>query len=167
MPGRFFGPYPNSVAARETLQLLQKLFRLRPCEDTFFANRSRPCLQHQIGRCSAPCVGLVTREAYAQDIADAVQVLQGRNTELIAELGRRMEDAAERLEYEAAARFRDQIAMLKQIQASQSVTRIARCRHRRRRDRRRGPGVLRVGRVRARRPQPRQHELLPAWRARR
>jgi excinuclease ABC subunit C len=124
VPGRFFGPYPNSVAARETLQLLQKLFRLRPCEDTFFANRSRPCLQHQIGRCSAPCVGLVTREAYAQDIADAVQVLQGRNTELIAELGRRMEGAAERLQFEAAARFRDQIAMLKQVQASQSVTRI-------------------------------------------
>jgi excinuclease ABC subunit C len=125
VPGRFFGPYPNSVAARETLQFLQKLFRLRPCEDTFFANRSRPCLQHQIGRCSAPCVGLVTREAYAQDIADAVQVLQGRNTELIAELGQRMERAAERLQYEAAARFRDQIAMLKQIQASQAVTRIS------------------------------------------
>ena len=122
--GRFFGPYPNSVAARETLQLLQKLFRLRPCEDTFFANRSRPCLQHQIGRCSAPCVGLVTSEAYARDIADAVKILQGRNTELITELGRRMEDAAQRLEYEAAARLRDQIAMLKQIQASQSVTRI-------------------------------------------
>ena len=124
VPGRFFGPYPNSVAARETLQMLQKLFRLRPCEDTFFANRSRPCLQHQIGRCSAPCVGLVTREAYARDIDDAVQILQGRNTELIAELGRRMEAAAERLEYESAARFRDQIAMLKQIQATQSVTRI-------------------------------------------
>ncbi len=122
--GRFFGPYPNSVAARETLQFLQKLFRLRPCEDTFFANRSRPCLQHQIGRCSAPCVGLVERAAYAQDIADAVQVLQGRNTELIAALGARMEAAAERLQFEAAARFRDQIAMLKQIQASQSVTRI-------------------------------------------
>ena len=125
VPGRFFGPYPNSVAARETVQLLQKLFRLRPCEDTFFANRSRPCLQHQIGRCSAPCVGLVTREAYAQDIDDAVQVLQGRNNQLIAEFGRRMETAAGRLEYEAAARFRDQIAMLKQIQASQAVTRIS------------------------------------------
>ena len=124
VPGRFFGPYPNSVAARETLLLLQKLFCLRPCEDTFFANRSRPCLQYQIGRCSAPCVGLVAPDAYARDIADAVQVLQGRNTELISELGRRMESAAERLEYEAAARFRDQIAMLKQIQASQSVTRI-------------------------------------------
>ena len=125
VPGRFFGPYPNSVAARETVQLLQKLFRLRPCEDTFFANRSRPCLQHQIGRCSAPCVGLVTREAYVQDIDDAVQVLQGRDNELITEFGRRMEAAAGRLEYEAAARCRDQIAMLKQIQASQAVTRIS------------------------------------------
>jgi excinuclease ABC subunit C len=124
VPGRFFGPYPNSIAARETLQFLQKLFRLRPCEDTFFANRSRPCLQHQIGRCSAPCVGLVEHEAYAQDIADAVQILQGRNMDLITELGTRMETAAERLQFEAAARFRDQIAMLKQIQASQSVTRI-------------------------------------------
>ncbi len=124
VPGRFFGPYPNSVAARETLLLLQKLFRLRPCEDSFLANRSRPCLQHQIGRCSAPCVGLVTREAYAQDLADAVQILQGRNRELIAELGTRMEAAAGQLQFEAAARFRDQIAMLKQIQASQSVTRI-------------------------------------------
>jgi excinuclease ABC subunit C len=124
VPGRFFGPYPNSVAARETLLLLQKLFRLRPCEDSFFANRSRPCLQHQIGRCSAPCVGLVTREAYAQDLADALQILQGRNRELIAELGTRMEAAAGQLQFEAAARFRDQIAMLKQIQASQSVTRI-------------------------------------------
>jgi excinuclease ABC subunit C len=124
VPGRFFGPYPNSVAARETLQLLQKLFRIRPCEDTFFANRSRPCLQHQIGRCSAPCVGLVTRDAYAQDIADAAKVLEGRDTELIADLGRRMEEAAARLQFEAAARFRDQIAMLKQTQASQSMTRI-------------------------------------------
>ncbi len=124
VPGRFFGPYPNAVAARETLLLLQKLFRLRPCEDSYFANRSRPCLQYQIGRCSAPCVGLVTRESYAQDLADAVQVLQGRNRELIVDLGARMDAAAERLQFEAAARFRDQIAMLKQIQASQSVTRV-------------------------------------------
>ena len=79
--GRCFGPYPSAVATRETLLLLQKLFRVRPCEDTFFANRSRPCLQYQIERCSGPCVGLVTEEAYAQDVADAVQVLEGRNDE--------------------------------------------------------------------------------------
>lgn len=123
-PGRFFGPYPSSVAARETLQLLQKLFRIRPCEDTFFANRSRPCLQYQIQRCSAPCVGHVERERYLQDVADAVKVLEGRNHEVIADLGRRMEAAAERLQFEDAARLRDQIAMLKQVQASQSMTRI-------------------------------------------
>jgi excinuclease ABC subunit C len=125
LPGRFFGPYPNSVATRETLLLLQKLFRIRPCEDTFFANRSRPCLQYQIQRCSGPCVGHVSKERYAQDVADAVKVLEGRNTEVIADLGRRMEAAAERLQFEDAARLRDQIAMLKQIQASQSMTRIA------------------------------------------
>ena len=89
LPGRFFGPYPNSIAARETLLLLQKLFRLRPCEDTFFANRSRPCLQHQIARCTGPCVGLISPAHYALDLADAVQVLAGRNVEV---------DAAQRLE---------------------------------------------------------------------
>jgi len=125
LPGRFFGPYPSTVATRETLLLLQKLFRLRPCEDTFFANRSRPCLQYQIERCSGPCVGLVSREQYAQDVADAVKVLEGRNTEVIADLGRRMEEASSGLLFEQAARLRDQISMLKQIQASQSMTRIA------------------------------------------
>jgi excinuclease ABC subunit C len=125
LPGRFFGPYPNTVATRETLLLLQKLFRLRPCEDTFFANRSRPCLQYQINRCTGPCVGLVTPGQYAQDVADAVKVLDGRNVEVIADLGRRMEDAASQLAYEQAARLRDQIQMLKQIQATQVMTRMA------------------------------------------
>ena len=124
-PGRFFGPYPSTVATRETLLLLQKLFRLRPCEDTFFANRSRPCLQYQIQRCTAPCVGNISREAYAQDVSDATKVLEGRNDEVIADLRRRMDAAAERLRFEDAARLRDQIAMLKQIQSSQSVTRMA------------------------------------------
>jgi len=125
LPGRFFGPYPNTVATRETLLLLQKLFRLRPCEDTFFANRSRPCLQYQINRCTGPCVGLVTTGQYAQDVADAIKVLDGRNGEVIEDLGRRMEEAAAVLAFEQAARLRDQIHMLKQIQASQSITRIA------------------------------------------
>jgi excinuclease ABC subunit C len=124
-PGRFFGPYPSTVATRETLLLLQKLFRLRPCEDTFYANRSRPCLQHQIQRCTAPCVGLISKEAYAQDVMDATRVLEGRNDEVIADLRRRMDAAAERLEFEEAARVRDQIGMLKQVQSSQSVTRMA------------------------------------------
>jgi excinuclease ABC subunit C len=123
--GRFFGPYPNSVATRETLLLLQKLFRIRPCEDTFFANRSRPCLQYQIQRCTAPCVGFVSRQAYAQDVSDATRVLEGRNDEVVADLRRRMDAASERLKFEEAARLRDQIAMLKEIQSSQSVSRIA------------------------------------------
>jgi excinuclease ABC subunit C len=123
-PGRFFGPYPSTVATRESLLLLQKLFRVRPCADTFFANRSRPCLQYQIQRCSAPCVGLVTKEAYAQDVADATRVLEGRNDEVIADLRRRMDTAAEGLRFEEAARLRDQIGMLKQVQASQSATRM-------------------------------------------
>jgi excinuclease ABC subunit C len=123
--GRFFGPYPSTVATRETLLLLQKLFRIRPCEDTFFANRSRPCLQYQIERCTAPCVGLISREAYGQDVADASRVLEGRNDEVISDLRERMDRAAEALRFEDAARLRDRIAMLKQVQASQSVTRLA------------------------------------------
>ena len=123
--GRFFGPYPSSVAARETLQLLQKLFRIRPCEDSYFANRSRPCLQYQIQRCMAPCVGLISKEAYARDVTDAIKVLEGRNDEVVTDLRRRMDEASERLQFEEAARLRDQIAMLKQVQASQSVSSIA------------------------------------------
>ncbi len=123
-PGRFFGPFPSTVATRESLLLLQKLFRIRPCADTFFANRSRPCLQYQIQRCTGPCVGLVTREAYAQDVADATRVLEGRNDEVIADLRRRMDEAADALRFEEAARLRDQVGMLKQVQASQSVTRM-------------------------------------------
>jgi excinuclease ABC subunit C len=124
LPGRFFGPYPNSAAARETILLLQKMFRLRPCEDTFFDNRSRPCLQYQIHRCTAPCVRLISAADYGQDVADATKVLEGRNTEVIDDLGRRMDEASKRLGFELAARLRDQIAMLKQIQASQSMTRL-------------------------------------------
>jgi excinuclease ABC subunit C len=120
-PGRYFGPFPNAGAVRDTLNQLQKLFRIRNCRDSFFANRSRPCLQHQIGRCSAPCVGLITREAYAQDIAAAVKVLEGRSDEVNAELQARMEEAGARLEFERAAEIRDQLAALKRIQAQQVV----------------------------------------------
>jgi excinuclease ABC subunit C len=120
--GRFFGPYPSAGAVRETLQQLQKLFRLRNCEDTYFANRSRPCLQYQIQRCTAPCVGLITQEAYARDAGAAIKVLEGRDDEVQQELGRRMEAAAERLEFEDAARLRDQLANLKFIQSQQIVT---------------------------------------------
>jgi excinuclease ABC subunit C len=121
-PGRFFGPYPSAGAVREALQQLQKLFRLRNCEDTYFANRSRPCLQYQIQRCTAPCVGLISGERYARDVGAAVKVLEGRNDEVQQDLGRRMETAAERLEFEEAARLRDQLANLKAIQAQQIVT---------------------------------------------
>jgi excinuclease ABC subunit C len=120
-PGRYFGPFPNAGAVRDTLNQLQKLFRIRNCRDSFFANRSRPCLQHQIGRCSAPCVGLITREAYAQDIAAAVKVLDGRSDEVSAELQARMEEAGGRLEFERAAQLRDQLAALKRVQAQQVV----------------------------------------------
>jgi excinuclease ABC subunit C len=121
-PGRYFGPFPNAGAVRDTLNQLQKLFHIRNCRDSFFANRSRPCLQHQIGRCSAPCVGLITREAYAEDIAAAVKVLEGRSDEVNAELQGRMEEAGVRLEFERAAEIRDQLAALKRIQAQQVVT---------------------------------------------
>jgi excinuclease ABC subunit C len=121
-PGRVFGPFPSAGAVRETLQQLQKLFRLRNCEDTYFANRSRPCLQYQIQRCTAPCVGLISKDSYARDAAAAIKVLEGRDDEVQQELGRRMEIAAERLEFEDAARLRDQLANLKVIQSQQIVT---------------------------------------------
>jgi excinuclease ABC subunit C len=122
LPGRYFGPFPSSGAVKESLQQLQKLFRIRNCRDSFFANRSRPCLQHQIGRCSAPCVRLITPEAYAQDINAAEKVLDGRNDEVNADLQARMEDSAVRLQFERAAVLRDQLAALKRIQAQQIVT---------------------------------------------
>src|SRR5271154_2573305 len=121
-PGRYFGPYPSAGAVRETLQQLQKLFRLRNCDDTYFANRSRPCLQYQIQRCTAPCVGLISKESYARDVGAAIKVLEGRNDEVSEDLGRRMEAAAGRLHFEEAAQLRDQLAKLKVIQAQQIVT---------------------------------------------
>ena len=120
--GRYFGPFPGAGAVKETLQQLQKLFQIRNCRDTFFANRSRPCLQHQIGRCSAPCVGLVTKEVYAQDLHAAVKVLEGRSSEVNTELQSRMEEAASKLQFERAAQLRDQLGALKRIQAQQIVT---------------------------------------------
>jgi len=122
LPGRYFGPFPSAGAVKETLQQLQKLFRIRNCRDTFFANRSRPCLQHQIGRCSAPCVGLITRAAYAQDIDAAEKVLDGRSDEVNSDLQARMEAAATELQFERAAVLRDQLAALNRIQAQQIVT---------------------------------------------
>lgn len=122
LPGRFFGPFPSAGAVKETLQSVQKIFRIRNCRDTFFENRSRPCLQHQIGRCSAPCVKLISRDDYARDIGAAVKVLEGRNDEVNSELAAAMEKAAEALQFERAAALRDQLAALKQVQSQQIVT---------------------------------------------
>lgn len=107
---------------RETLSLLQKLFPIRQCEDNFYSNRSRPCLQYQIKRCTAPCVGLVDSEQYQEDVRHAVMFLEGKSTEVIDELVRRMEQAAEDLEYELAARYRDQIASLRRVQEKQYIS---------------------------------------------
>jgi excinuclease ABC subunit C len=119
---RYFGPFPGAYAVRETLQQLQKLFKLRNCRDSFFANRTRPCLQHQIGRCSAPCVGLIDAQQYGRDVEAALLVLEGRNREANAALEQRMTEAAERLDFEQAAALRDQLLNLKAIQAQQVVT---------------------------------------------
>lgn len=120
--GRYFGPYPSAWAVRETLQLLQKLFPVRQCRDSFYRSRTRPCLQHQIKRCTAPCVGLVSEEDYAVDVTHSINFLEGRTDEVIAELGERMERAAEALAFERAAVLRDQIVTLQRIQQRQYVT---------------------------------------------
>jgi excinuclease ABC subunit C len=116
---RQFGPFASAHAVKDVLQHLQKVFKIRNCRDSFFANRSRPCLQHQIGRCSAPCVGLIGREQYAHDLEGAIGVLEGRNAEVIGELQRRMEAAAQQLQFEDAARLRDQLRELQEIRSQQ------------------------------------------------
>ena len=119
--GRYFGPYPSAYSARETVNLLQKLFLLRQCNDTFFKNRSRPCLQYQIKRCSAPCVGLISEDAYRRDTENAALFLQGKTAEVVDAMVARMEDASARTDYELAARYRDQIASLRKTAAHQSM----------------------------------------------
>ncbi|MCS6787589.1 MAG: excinuclease ABC subunit UvrC [Thiobacillaceae bacterium] len=118
---RFFGPYPSAHAVREAIQVLQKVFRLRTCEDTVFAHRSRPCLLHQIRRCSAPCVGLVSPQDYARDVEDAVLFLTGKDAELIGRLTHQMEAAAAELRFEEAARLRDQVQALTRVRERQFV----------------------------------------------
>jgi len=118
---RFFGPYPNGWAVKETISLLQRAFRLRSCEDTVFNHRSRPCLLHPIGRCSAPCVGLIGADRYAQDVERAVRFLNGAGGDVAAELEQRMNDAATQLRYEEAADLRDQLGAIARVQHQQSV----------------------------------------------
>ncbi|WP_205341571.1 excinuclease ABC subunit UvrC [Denitrificimonas caeni] len=119
--GRYFGPYPSSGAIRESLSVLQKVFKVRQCEDSFYNNRSRPCLQYQIKRCKAPCVGLVDAAEYAEDVRLSVMFLEGRSSALTDELTHTMEHAAELLEFEKAAAARDQIALLRRVQDQQSM----------------------------------------------
>lgn len=119
--GEYFGPYPSAYAVRESLDLMQKLFRVRQCDDNFFRNRSRPCLQYQIKRCSAPCVGFIDADDYAQSVRHAAMFLSGRSNAVLDELAALMERASTALNFEDAARLRDQIATLKRLQAQNHV----------------------------------------------
>ena len=119
--GQWFGPFPSSGGVRQTIELIQKSFQLRTCEDSVFSNRSRPCLQHQIKRCSAPCVDVISKEDYAEDLQNAGLYLSGRSQVLIETLTDKMDQAAQTLNFEAAARYRDQMGRLRRMQSQQNV----------------------------------------------
>ena len=119
--GTYFGPYPSSGAVRSTLHLMQKVFKVRQCRDSYFRNRSRPCLQYQIGRCSGPCVGLVSDQDYQEQIDKSTLFLNGQSHELMSRLADEMETAAAALAYEDAADLRDQITQLQTVQSTQSI----------------------------------------------
>ncbi|SFB88824.1 Excinuclease ABC subunit C [Marinospirillum celere] len=120
-PGEWFGPYPSANSVRDTLQLLYKVFQLRQCDDTTFSNRSRPCLQYQIKRCSAPCTGEISAEAYAEDLKHARLLIEGKSHQVTDLLAEKMEQAAAALDFEKAAHYRDQIQQLRQLQVQQDV----------------------------------------------
>lgn len=117
----YFGPYPSAGAVRETISLLQKVFRIRTCTDGFFESRTRPCLLYQINRCTGPCVGLINKDEYARNVELAILFLQGKNDLVLHELEKKMEKAAHALDYESAAQYRDQIARLRQMQERQHI----------------------------------------------
>ncbi len=119
---RYYGPFPNAGAVRESIQLLQKVFRIRTCEDTVFANRSRPCLLHQIRRCTAPCVGMVTEADYAEDVSSAELFLSGQEDEVATRLEQRMNAASAHTDFEEAAIYRDQIGALRKVRERQFVS---------------------------------------------
>nr|WP_272910313.1 excinuclease ABC subunit UvrC [Acinetobacter nectaris] len=119
--GKFFGPYPSAQSAKEMLLTLQKLFNVRQCENSYFSQRKRPCLQYQIKRCTAPCVDLISPEAYAQDVKNSIQFLQGDTKALNHELIQKMEKAAENLEFEQAVFYRDRLGLLREVAAQQAV----------------------------------------------
>ena len=119
--GRFFGPFPSAHAAKQTLLMMQKMFMVRQCTNAFFAQRQRPCLEYQIKRCKAPCVGLVSPEDYADDVNNTIRVLKGEGTDLQVKLVGKMEQAAEDMNFEQAALYRDQLSMLREVQAKQAV----------------------------------------------
>ena len=119
--GRYFGPYPSAGAVRRSLHFLQKVFKVRQCEDSYFRNRSRPCLQYQIDRCTAPCVDLVSADDYAEQVENTALFLEGKNQELMVRLADDMEQAAAELAYEKAAVLRDQLRQLQHVQATQGV----------------------------------------------
>lgn len=120
--GEYFGPYPNATAVRQTLYLLQKIFPVRQCEDSYYKNRSRPCLQYQIGRCLAPCVsGHCTQEEYDNQVKLVRLFLQGKDKQVVEYLIGKMEQAAENLDFEAAARYRDQIQLVREVMEQQSI----------------------------------------------
>jgi len=118
---RYFGPFPHAHAVRESIQLLQRVFRLRTCEDTVFENRSRPCLLHQIQRCTAPCTGKISAELYAEDVRNAQMFLEGKEDVVIRNLNEKMNAASDRHRYEEAAVYRDQVRALSRVQARQYV----------------------------------------------
>jgi excinuclease ABC subunit C len=119
---QYFGPFSSAGAVRESIQLMQKVFRIRTCEDTVFSNRSRPCLLYQIRRCTAPCVGWVDTAAYAEDVRNAELFLLGRDDEVLGKLEQRMQDAADAQQYEAAATYRDQVRALRAVRQKQFVS---------------------------------------------